>query len=513
MKPKIILLFTFIFLVINIFVYVVTDKIEQEKVKIVLNDNLKSLRTHYEILLQSQKITAEAIYYSTISRKRFIEIMSKAKDATKEQRIALREEMYNLLKVKYGIMKTKGVLQYQFVFPNNISFLRMHKPSKFGDDLTNIRYDFKYVNKNLEPIRGFTQGRTAHGFRNTFPIFDKEGNHLGAMEVSFSSNDFQWYLNHVSHIHSHFLVNKKIFDVKTWQRDDLILKYAQSSENSDFMLSIGDTHTRRKCIDENLKRIKPIKKEIDTQMAKGEKFCKYVKYDNHIDVIAFLPIKNLENKTVAWLVSYEKSPIILLALNSSKYMRIIALLVSLIIIYLLYLQIKSKELISELLKEAQKKAYIDSLTNVYNRNKFDEVFADEVARVRRYKHKLSMVLIDIDKFKDFNDTYGHLVGDEVLIMLARCVNKNIRDTDTFIRWGGEEFVILLKETEIKTAKLLCIKLKNKIQELEHPTAGNITASFGLTEYIEGDTIASIFKRCDEALYVAKQNGRNRVEAI
>jgi diguanylate cyclase (GGDEF)-like protein len=98
-------------------------------------------------------------------------------------------------------------------------------------------------------------------------------------------------------------------------------------------------------------------------------------------------------------------------------------------------------------------------------------------------------------------------------MLARSIGKNIRVTDTFARWGGEEFVILLKETDAKTAVLLCQKLKDKIQELKHPSAGSITASFGVTEYMDGDTLESIFKRCDEALYKAKENGRNRVEYI
>jgi diguanylate cyclase (GGDEF)-like protein len=163
--------------------------------------------------------------------------------------------------------------------------------------------------------------------------------------------------------------------------------------------------------------------------------------------------------------------------------------------------------------ETEQKAYYDGLTGVYNRHKFDGIFNEEINRVKRYSHQLSIALIDIDKFKDFNDTYGHLVGDEVLIMMAQNVNNHIRSADVFARWGGEEFIILFRETAVEDAKVISKKLKDEIQKLQHKTAGKITASFGLTQYIKGDTTQSIFKRCDKALYIAKENGRNRIEVL
>jgi len=159
----------------------------------------------------------------------------------------------------------------------------------------------------------------------------------------------------------------------------------------------------------------------------------------------------------------------------------------------------------------EQKAYYDGLTGVYNRNKLNEFFEQELLRVERYKHNLSVAIIDIDHFKNFNDTYGHLVGDEVLIMLAQAVEKKVRKTDVFARWGGEEFVILFVETAIEDAKVTANNIRKHIGELSHKTAGKVTASFGLTQYQEGDNLESLFKRCDDALYLAKENGRNRVE--
>lgn len=97
--------------------------------------------------------------------------------------------------------------------------------------------------------------------------------------------------------------------------------------------------------------------------------------------------------------------------------------------------------------------------------------------------------------------------------MAQTVNNNVRQTDIFARWGGEEFVIMFINTSSTKAKQVADSLIDKIEENEHPTAGKITASFGITEYKDGDNIETIFKRCDEALYNAKANGRNRVEIL
>lgn len=162
--------------------------------------------------------------------------------------------------------------------------------------------------------------------------------------------------------------------------------------------------------------------------------------------------------------------------------------------------------------EITKKAFHDGLTGVYNRNKFDEILEDEIKRATRYSTNFSCALIDIDNFKNFNDTYGHLVGDEILITIAQCINAQVRETDTFARWGGEEFVLLFPDTSLEDAKIIAHKLRLTVEKAQHATAGNVTASFGLTEFIKDDTIESIIKRCDDALYDAKESGRNCIRS-
>ncbi len=159
------------------------------------------------------------------------------------------------------------------------------------------------------------------------------------------------------------------------------------------------------------------------------------------------------------------------------------------------------------------KAYFDNLTAIYNRNKFEEFFQTELIRAKRYSRDLSLVILDIDFFKKVNDTYGHLAGDDILKALVQKVTKQIRETDIFARWGGEEFVLLMPETNKEEAFEVCESLRKEIAFLEHPTVGNITCSFGISQLLKADTKESIFKRCDDALYKAKHSGRNRVEIV
>jgi len=158
-------------------------------------------------------------------------------------------------------------------------------------------------------------------------------------------------------------------------------------------------------------------------------------------------------------------------------------------------------------------AYRDTLTKVFNRLKFDELAENEFLSAEKFELPLSIAIIDIDHFKKFNDNFGHLIGDEVLVMMAQYVNNSLRNTDIFARWGGEEFVILFKNTNVEDAKIVSEKLREGISKLEHKVAGNITASFGLTQYKKGDILEKMFKRCDDALYKAKNQGRNMVEIL
>ncbi len=165
-------------------------------------------------------------------------------------------------------------------------------------------------------------------------------------------------------------------------------------------------------------------------------------------------------------------------------------------------------------KDALKKqAATDALTGVYNRNKLMEVFSSEMHRTKRYNTPLSLIMFDIDRFKGINDTYGHNVGDYVLQKVTKIISRGIRETDVLARWGGDEFLILTPEIDITASRQMAKKLSLAIRKAVFDGVGKLSSSFGVTQYIANDDMASFIKRVDDALYKAKKNGRGKVESL
>jgi diguanylate cyclase (GGDEF)-like protein len=156
----------------------------------------------------------------------------------------------------------------------------------------------------------------------------------------------------------------------------------------------------------------------------------------------------------------------------------------------------------------QKQIYIDELTQIYNRTMFNKQLDIELKRSNAEKSELSMILMDIDHFKQVNDRYGHMVGDEVLVGLTHLIKSKIRTNDLFARWGGEEFVILLPDTDSEGAWILAENLRKMIEIYTFSAGISLTCSFGVAAKKQEDIY--LFRKADEALYRAKLNGRNRV---
>jgi diguanylate cyclase (GGDEF)-like protein/PAS domain S-box-containing protein len=162
-------------------------------------------------------------------------------------------------------------------------------------------------------------------------------------------------------------------------------------------------------------------------------------------------------------------------------------------------------------KHVEQLSITDSLTGLNNRLRLDEIMLDELKRRTRYPHELSIIICDIDFFKDINDSYGHLVGDQVLKSIASILHLNCREVDIVGRWGGEEFLIICRETNIDNAMIVAEKLRSLIENHMFTGVGHKTASFGVTSVVPNESIKDIFQRADQALYLAKESGRNRVE--
>jgi polar amino acid transport system substrate-binding protein len=166
--------------------------------------------------------------------------------------------------------------------------------------------------------------------------------------------------------------------------------------------------------------------------------------------------------------------------------------------------------LQEYSKLLRKVSITDRLTRVYNRLKIDTELENEYQRYLRNHEPFSIILLDIDHFKRVNDTYGHLVGDEVLKKISKLIQENSRSIDIIGRWGGEEFIIITPHTSRAGAIELAQKLREKIEKSKINPVGNITASFGVSQIEGNQSIEMLLHRVDNALYEAKENGRNRM---
>ena len=162
----------------------------------------------------------------------------------------------------------------------------------------------------------------------------------------------------------------------------------------------------------------------------------------------------------------------------------------------------------------EENAKVDSLTGLHNRRWLEETYTRELKRSNDGNFSLSAFMLDIDHFKNINDTYGHLAGDQVLIAVAQEITRCLRPSDMPVRYGGEEFTVFLPNTTVDNAKIIAERLRAGVEKIRIALSTgkviNVTISVGFTERKDGDSVETIIKRADDALYHAKESGRNRV---
>ncbi len=215
--------------------------------------------------------------------------------------------------------------------------------------------------------------------------------------------------------------------------------------------------------------------------------------------VTVVPVPLHSNLKYGWIIVAKKR--ILLKNEKAKWA-----LIHLAEILALYESGKSQA------KKLAKMAFFDPLTQIFNRRFFMIRATADFNNSMRQGEPCSVIMVDIDHFKKFNDTYGHQYGDEVLKTVASVLSSNLRDSDVLGRYGGEEFVIFLPGTGIKEAERVAERLRQAVEK--YPMAKQkITISLGVTQCKPGDTLETMIKRADEGLYLAKENGRNRVEVV
>jgi signal transduction histidine kinase len=414
-NKKLFILVLFLYCIVLSISFSVIDWIKENRINVILDTHMQNSKTYYDVLMYHERLTADVIYKETIENQWLMNLLSDAKDAhdLNETKILslIREKTIKLLENKYGSYKMLGVLQYHFVFPDNHVFLRMHKLNKFGDDLSGIRSDFEKVNKTLKLVRGFAQGRTSHAFRNVYPLI-LNNKHLGAIEISFSSELLQNYFTDVNKIHTHFLVRKDIFKSHAWTRDDLILKYQPSAEHENYMITMTKEHSIAKCIVENKKSFKNKLDLIHKKMDENLPFALFLENNNQARVSSFYPIShNTSNEVVAWVVTFVHDKLIDKLLYLAILFKTFLTLIWLIVFGFIYYLLNQKLTLSLMVREKTKHLVSmnselhDKKNELQNINKNLETKIKEEVEKSRKKDK---ILFEQSKLASLGEMIGNI---------------------------------------------------------------------------------------------------------
>jgi len=336
---KFIILALFVALYMSIYTY--TSHNKDERIEFLLNQQINTLSNNYKVALSRFDTITELTGRNLFNNPLVLNILYQAKHAKNEQELArLRENLYEVVNPEFKSLQALGVNIMLFAFENNKTFLRVHKPKKFDDNLSKVRYSFTYVNANKKAISGFEEGKISHAFRNITPLFYKQ-EYLGSVDLSFSSESIQDNMKSLHNIDTHFILNKHIFDSNVWKSQKKV-NYIQSIEHNDFLFSLTPAQNIGMVFSqEKLDVTRALKPEIAENIKNENAFALYFNKDDITYSIAFVPIKDLKNsKTVAYLVSYNKNLYLKNVINEYNFVNILSFLILLLLAFLSYINIK-----------------------------------------------------------------------------------------------------------------------------------------------------------------------------
>ncbi|MDG4813442.1 diguanylate cyclase [Hydrogenovibrio sp. 3SP14C1] len=477
--------------------------------------HLINYSSHYEInsFSASKKalnIHAKTIFQTSIYKDDIFQLMAKAYHGNSQVKDEVRAELYRKLHPIYQLLQLEHIRQLHFHLPGGISFLRFHRPAKYGDNISSVRYSITQVNKTKAPISGFEEGRIFNGFRHVFPIIYKD-ELVGTVEISFSVDAIYELMTHSNREFYKLLLKKDVINQKVFSSERQ--NYVPSTISDNFLVDKAVEGMKSHINAIPKPKIQKINQALrETFLKQLDRECNSCYFIINVDqtyyLVNFFQLENIQKIPVGYIVNYQEEPgIKLITENFLQHMLINELLlfiISLLVFFFIRNQIRQRRLL-------HKMARTDNLTGLTNRSIFKRALSENIKRSNKKQWPLSLIFFDIDHFKNINDTYGHLVGDKVLKKVARNIEDGLTHKDIFARWGGEEFVVLLPNTDLHNAEKVAERLRHKLETMTDFDI-QITSSFGVSDLRPDDTAESLMQRGDEMLYISKEQGRNRVTA-
>ena len=503
---------TILFFVLLIAIYLgsilffVSDFFQKNRDYIRYQEDL--FQTSIDNVLGSYEEFSNFIFYSEVDTESILRLVARAKNADDEERTLIRTLLYDELFRIYTLSTEYHFSQLQFHLPNGDSFLRFHSPEIFGDNLFNVRESVRIANQEKKYVFGFEEGRILSAYRFVYPLF-YQYKHIGSVEISVSMSSVIEELNKsgmrrdIGFLMDKYLVKSTVFESEMYRYlpSDISDHYVYDTDVLKAMKSNQYSIAANKDKDfmESLKSL------VEKDVASRESFSHSMIYKDKAYLIQFISVRDLKGNHAGYLYSISENTF-LTDLNSEiKLILFLASFTLILVVVLFTVIIRTQGAVRRL-------AMLDPLTKAYNRSSFYEFASKATSEQHRNKGKITVAMLDIDRFKKVNDTYGHGVGDIVLKQLSEILQKSMRGSDVMARFGGEEFVLLFPNTDLKLGTEIVERIRRTIEETPFPQVEHITVSIGVTLKLTGEDIDDAILLADEALYEAKATGRNRVVA-
>ena len=431
-------------------------------------------------------------------KKELIQLLFLANNADENESKIIREELYNLVLKNYEHLSIIGVSQVHFYLKNDRSFLRMNKPEYFGDVSLKIERDVIRTNTENPLQEGFKVSKFTTGVAFAYPLFDEYNQYIGSVAITYSTRQLIENILDSFSYDAHLLVSNKKQDMmyeNSWE----IPEYRLESSSHKAMKIINLYHTLKSA---------SLQKSISDALNTKQPFSLHKLHDYTNVILTFLPLKQwYGSQNSAYLVLYTESNYLQELIRENKYLLIIFYtIVFILFIFVSYIFINKEKF--------EKLALYDNVTKLPNRTLFLIELDNEINRAIRSKSKLAVLFIDLDGFKAVNDTYGHKVGDDLLVHAGNTFSAEIRKSDTVARIGGDEFVIILTDiNEISQSVEIASKI---IKSISNPVSMKnnhiqIGASIGISIYPDhAEDTEELLKLADSMMYVSKKAGKNRV---
>ncbi len=467
---------------------------------------LNHYQEHYITTIYEHKRLSKIYYDEIINKETILSIIAKANTASEEEKTLLRNELYSIMEKTYNNATKNNFRQFQFILKDCTSFLRMHRPEGYGDNLSDSRESVRIASEKQEFTEGFEEGKTYNAYRFVYPLFYKN-EFIGTIETSISFLAISKLIEDLFNHKSIFIIKESVVTAKV--EKNLISKYYTNN------LMFNGYYNDKEIIDYinklnsiNLNQIlttDTIINQINSLLSEEAPFFINTSNDGNGYAIIFLPIENLKQQQVGYFIFYQNDNTII-ELKNNMILRSVLIAISWMLLMIIIINSYFSRL------KINKLTYFDKLTGVYNRNRLFDYLSREIEMKKRYNNNFSIIIYDIDKFKNINDTYGHPTGDIILKETTKCVKNHIRVGDYLFRIGGDEFLIILPNTTLNEAITVAEKIRSQIEKNIYSinNINTITLSLGVAEYSNDDTYEELIKKADNMLYDAKNNGRNKV---